>query len=74
MRPAAYIAAAAPYNLEFPGFLHDVAPNSQGFGDAGKPRLLGRRKTIHFVTDFVECIDDVVDALDRLKGFHRRRH
>jgi hypothetical protein len=26
------------------------------------------------VTDFVEHIDDVVDALERLRDFHRRRH
>ena len=47
----------------FVGFLHHIAPCAQRFGDAGKPSLFGGRKTVHMVTDFVEHIDDAVDAL-----------
>jgi SAM (Sterile alpha motif) domain-containing protein len=38
----------------FIGFLHDIAPSAQRFGDAGKPCLFSRRKTVHMVTDFIE--------------------
>jgi hypothetical protein len=31
-------------------------------------------KAVHMVMDFVDHIDDVVDALERLRDFHRRRH
>jgi hypothetical protein len=36
--------------------------------------MLLRRKTVHVVHDFVEHIDDAVDALERLRDFHRRCH
>jgi hypothetical protein len=40
----------------FVGFVHDIAPSAQRFGDAGKPCFFGGRKTVHMVTDFVEHI------------------
>ena len=55
----------------FVGFVHDIAPCAQRFGDAGKPCFFGGRKTVHMVTDFVEHIDDAVDALERVGDFCR---
>ena len=40
----------------FVGFVHDTAPGAQRFGDAGRPRFFGGRKTVHMVTDFVAHI------------------
>jgi len=51
------------------GFLHDIAPGAQRLCDAGKPCFFGGRKAVHVVTDFVEHIDDVVDALERVVIF-----
>jgi hypothetical protein len=56
----------------FVGFVYDIVPVPQRFGDAGKPCLFGGRKTVHMVTDFVEHIDDAVDALKRVGDFGRR--
>jgi hypothetical protein len=58
----------------FVGFVHDIAPSAQRFGDAGKPCFFGGRKTVYMVTDFVEHIDDVVDAFERVGDFCRPRH
>jgi hypothetical protein len=38
------------------------------------PCFLGGRKTVHMVTDFVEHIDDAVDAFERVGDFCRPRH
>ena len=51
----------------FVGFVHDIAPRAQRFGDAGKPCLFGRRKTVHMIHDFVEHIDDIIDAFQRVR-------
>jgi hypothetical protein len=40
----------------FVGFVHDIAPSAQRFGDAGRPRFFGGRKPVHMVTDFVAHI------------------